>query len=78
MFTLQFYHYYTVCVFDLLFIGTQKYPKCRNHIIILSLFHWIFATRESNQGLLNCRWILYQLSSQGSPGKVRVCCIHVK
>ena len=24
-------------------------------------------TQESNQGLLHCRWILYQLSYQGSP-----------
>ena len=28
----------------------------------LSLLHWIFPTQESNQGLLHCRWILYQLS----------------
>ena len=27
----------------------------------------IFVTQESHQGLLHCRWILYQLSSQGSP-----------
>ena len=27
----------------------------------------IFLTWESNQGLLQCRWILYQLSFQGSP-----------
>ena len=27
----------------------------------------IFLTQESNQGLLHCRWILYQLSHQGSP-----------
>ena len=26
----------------------------------------IFPTQESNQGLLHCRWILYQLSYQGS------------
>ena len=31
----------------------------------LSLLQWIFLTRESNQGLLHCRWILYQLSYQG-------------
>ena len=29
-----------------------------------SLFHLIFLTQESNPGLLNCRWILYQLSHQ--------------
>ena len=33
----------------------------------LSLLQWIFLTQESNQGLLHCRWILYQLSYQGSP-----------
>ena len=32
-----------------------------------SLFQWIFPTQESNQGLLPCRQILYQLSYQGSP-----------
>ena len=33
----------------------------------LSLLQWIFLTQESNWGLLHCRWILYQLSYQGSP-----------
>ena len=33
----------------------------------LSLLQWIFLTQESNQGLLHCRWILYQLSYQGNP-----------
>ena len=28
----------------------------------LSLLQGIFPTQESNQGLLHCRWILYQLS----------------
>ena len=31
----------------------------------LSPFQWIFLTQEWNQGLLHCRWILYQLSHQG-------------
>ena len=31
----------------------------------LSLLHWIFPTQESNQGLLQYRQILYQLSYQG-------------
>ena len=38
----------------------------------LSLLQWIFLTQKLNQGLLHCRWILYQLSYQGSqknPGK---------
>ena len=32
----------------------------------LSLLQRIFLTQESNQGLLHCRQILYQLSYQGS------------
>ena len=32
----------------------------------LSLLQGIFLTQESNQGLLHCWWILYQLSYQGS------------
>ena len=31
----------------------------------LSLLQGIFPTQESNQGLLHCRWIPYQLSYQG-------------
>ena len=34
----------------------------------LSLLQVIFPTQELNWGLLHCRWILYQLSYQGSPG----------
>ena len=37
----------------------------------LSLLQRIFQTQESNWALLHCRWILYQLSYQGSP-KVRL------
>ena len=33
----------------------------------LSFLQWIFLTQEFNQGLVHCRWILYQLSYQGSP-----------
>ena len=33
----------------------------------LSLLQVIFPSGELNQGLLHCRWILYQLSCQGSP-----------
>ena len=33
----------------------------------LSLLQGIFPTQESNQGLLHYRWILYQLSCEGSP-----------
>ena len=31
----------------------------------------ILLTQELNQGLLHCRWVLYQLSYQGSPVKPR-------
>ena len=30
----------------------------------------IFQTKELSQGLLHCRWGLYQLNYQGSPGDV--------
>ena len=33
----------------------------------LSLLQRIFPTQELNRGLLHCRWILYQLSYEGSP-----------
>ena len=33
----------------------------------LSLLQWMFPNQGSNQGLLHCRQILYQLSYQGSP-----------
>ena len=43
----------------------------------LSLLQQIFPTQGLNQGLLHCRWILYQLSSQGSlVHKVRQHCIY--
>jgi len=32
----------------------------------LSFLQQIFLTQELNQDLLHCRWILYQLSFQGS------------
>ena len=34
-----------------------------------SLLQGIFPTQGLNPGLQNCRWILYQLSHKGSPGK---------
>ena len=42
----------------------------------LSLFQRIFLTQESNWGLLHCRWILYQLSYQGSPTKILIANIY--
>ena len=35
----------------------------------LSFLQGIFPIQESNQGVLHCRRILYQLSYQGSPEK---------
>ena len=43
----------------------QRKPK-NTGVGSLSLLQWIFPTQELNQGLLHCRWILYQLSYQGS------------
>ena len=37
----------------------------------LSLLQRILLTQESNQDLLHCRWILYQLSYQGKAGAGR-------
>jgi len=33
------------------------------------LLQWIFLIQGSNPGLQHCRWILYELSHQGSPIK---------
>jgi len=41
-------------------------------VVSLSLLQWIFLTQESNQILLHCRWILYQLSYQGSISSVQL------
>ena len=38
-----------------------------------SLLQGIFLTKELNLGLLPCRWILYQLSYQGSHVYIYVC-----
>ena len=43
----------------------QGQPK-NTRVGSLSILQWIFLTQESNQGLLHCRRILYQLSYQGS------------
>ena len=47
--------------------GSPGKPK-NTGVGSLSLLQWIFPIQESNQGLLHCRWILYQLSYQGSQG----------
>ena len=43
----------------------QGKPK-KTQVGSLSLLQGIFPTQKSNQGLLHCRGILYQLSCQGS------------
>ena len=42
-------------------------PGHNTGVSSLSLLQWIFPTQGSNPGLPHCRWILYQLSHQGSP-----------
>ena len=51
---------------DSLPVEPQGKPK-NTRMGSLSLLQRIFLTQESNQGLLHCRQILYQLSYQGSP-----------
>ena len=45
--------------------------RIREWVGSLSLLQGIFPTQGSNPDLPHCRWILYQLSHQGSP-KIRV------
>ena len=48
-------------------LPSQQPGKLKNTGVgSLSLLQQIFPTQESNQGLPHCRWILYQLSYQGS------------
>ena len=45
-----------------------------------SLLQGIFPTQGLNPGLLHCRWILYQVSHQGSPLKyvfVFIICVSI-
>ena len=51
---------------DSLLAEPQGKPKSTG-VDSLSLLQGIFLTQESNRGLLHCRWILYQLSYEGSP-----------
>ena len=48
-----------------LFVTPWNFPGQNTGVGSLSLLQWIFLTQELNQGLLHCRWILYQL-----PGKL--------
>ena len=45
------------------------YPGKNTEVGSLSPCQGIFPTQEMNPSLLHCKWILYQLSYQGSPGK---------
>ena len=51
---------------DSLLAEPQGKPK-NTGVGSLSLLQQIFPTQEWNQGLLHCRWVLYQLSYQGNP-----------
>ena len=51
---------------DSLSAESQGKPK-NTGVGSLSLLQGIFPPQELNQGLLHCRWILHQLSYQGSP-----------
>ena len=51
---------------DSLTAKPQEKPK-NTGVGSLSPLEQIVQTQESNRGLLHCRWILYQLSYQGSP-----------
>ena len=52
-------------------LPTEPPGKSRNiGVGSLSLLQGNFPTQEWNQGLLNCRRILYQLSYPGSPSRV--------
>ena len=48
-------------------------PGQNTGVSSLSLLQWIRPTQGSNPGLPHCRWILYQLSYQGSPDNFKVC-----
>ena len=53
---------------DFIFLPAEPPGKPKNTGVgSLSLLQGIFPTQESNQGLLHCRQILYQLSYQGNP-----------
>ena len=48
-------------------LPTEPQGKPENTGVGSLSFLQIFPTQGSNPGLLHCRWILYQLSYQGSP-----------
>jgi len=53
------------------FLPSEPPEKTKNTgVHSLSLLWGNFPTQDLNQSLLHCRWILYQLSYQGSPHTV--------
>ena len=48
-------------------IRSMEFPRPEYWRAYRSLLQGIFLAQELNQGLLHCRWILYQLSYQGNP-----------
>ena len=47
--------------------SSWNFPGQNTGVDSLSLLQGILPTQGFNPGLLHCRWILYQLSHQGSP-----------
>ena len=60
---------------DSLLAESQGTPKSTG-VGSLSLLQGIFLTQESNWSFLHCRWILYQLSYQGSSMAMLRSCSH--
>ena len=48
-------------------VQSLEFSRQNTRVGSLSLLQGIFPTQGSNLGLPHCRWILYQLSHQGSP-----------
>ena len=56
----------TLCLCDPIdYVSPWNSPGQNTGVSSLSLLQHIFPTQELNQGLLHCRWILYQLSYAG-------------
>ena len=56
-----------ICVISVRFPHPWDSPGKNTGVDSLSILQGIFPTQGSNPGFLHCRWILYQLSHQGSP-----------
>ena len=53
----------TLCLCDPIdYVSPWNSPGQNTGVSSLSLLQHIFPTQELNQGLLHCKWILYQLS----------------